>query len=1106
MAQSRLSGRERQVMDVLFRLGCASAADVRAALPDAPGYSAVRAVLSVLERKGLLVHRPDGQRYVYAPRPARSDARRLELRRLLHTFFDDSAEDVVEALLDPTVASLTPARLERLARLIEEAGHAAADGEAAPAQEGGDDRGRARAARAPRPSAGASATLVAALVGALVQGLAAAEPARSPAAVQVQPYGGAVAGTAPLAGPAAGAAKVRADTVAAPRGAAASAVADTIRPASGAPQDAAGTSRGDSPAPKRVPAARIPAQAPHVDGRLDDAAWAAAAFEAGFVQKEPDHGAAPVERTEVAFLYDDHALYVAARMESRDPDAVGDVVTARDDHGNAERIVVTLDTFHDRRTAYAFGVTASGVRLDWFHPDDDETRTDLTFNPVWVARTARDPRGWTAEMRIPFSQLRFRRADPQVWGVNVHRIVPARNESDYWVAVPRDQSGWASRFGELVGIEGVPATRRLEVTPYVSSDTRTRSDALVDPENPLDDGSRTGFRSGVDVKMGLGPNLTLDATLNPDFGQVEADPAQVNLTASEIFFDERRPFFTEGSRPLGAHLYSEFTTSDPPPLFYTRRIGAPPHGTADADFVHVPQVSTILGAAKLSGRLDSGLSIGALAALTDAEHAEIFDVALGREELVRVEPRTGFGVLRVEQELGRSGSTAALTLTGVRRALGEGDPLAALLVEQAIAGGLDWNLRFGGGNYDLKGHLLGSWLRGDSLAIARVQRSSVHYFQRPDTPQVDFDPGRTSLAGGSAMLRFRKTGGGHWRGEAGVWGDGPAFEINDLGRIGKADDIALWGNLRWREDDPAGTLRNWEVGLFGSSNLNFGGVRKFTRAALRGRTTWSNFWASLLEVGYVPPYTSDDATRGGPLMTWAPGWDLYYELLGNQQARTRWSTTGFFFRNGLGGWSLELDGVLATQAGDRWKVSFEPRFLLGNTARQYLATLDGGRAETFGSRYVFAHTKRSEVATPVRVNYAISPDLGLELYAEPFASSGRYRRFGELGEAGGRDLRTYGEAPGTSLARGEDGSVLVTDGDAGFTLPNPDFHVVSFRSNLLLRWEWHPGSTVYLVWQQNRSAFDPEGRLVSPGSLLDSFTADGENVFALKVTYWLPIG
>jgi predicted transcriptional regulator len=1092
MVHARLSGRERQVMDVLYRLGSASATDVRDALPDAPGYSAVRAVLRVLERKGLLVHRPEGPRYVYAPRPARSDARRSELRRLLDTFFDGSAEEVVEALLDPSVASLTPGQLERLGRLVEEAAGRGGDserrdgaGDSRERRHGDESVARAASDRESRPRAGASAALLAAaLVASFVHGVAVAEPPRAPRG-QIQPYGPA-AGAAPLAGAAGAAGLAAGDTTQAP--------ADTTRTA------------GDPSVPKRIPTARIADSPPDVDGRLDDAAWAGAAFDASFLQKEPNQGAPPVERTEVAFLFDDHALYVAARMESRDPGALDDVITARDDHGNAERIVVTLDTFHDRRTAYAFGVTASGVRLDWFHPDDDETRTDLTFNPVWVARTARDPRGWTAEMRIPFSQLRFRRADPQVWGVNVHRVVPARNESDYWVHVPRDQSGWASRFGELVGIQGVPATRRLEVTPYVSSDTRTRSDALVDSENPLDDGSSTGFRSGVDVKMGLGPNLTLDAALNPDFGQVEADPAQVNLSASEIFFDERRPFFTEGSRPLGAHLYSEFTTSDPPPLFYTRRIGAPPHGTAAADFVTAPQVSTILGAAKLSGRLDSGLSIGALAAVTDAEHAETFDVEMRQRDLVRVEPRTGFGVVRLEQELGRSGSTAALFATGVRRALGEDDPLAALLVEQAYAGGADWNLRFGGGNYDLKGHLLGSWLQGDSLAIARVQRSSVHYFQRPDTPQVDFDPGRTSLAGASAMLRFRKTGGGHWRGEAGIWGDGPGFEINDLGRIGKADDIALWGNLRWREDDPAGALRNWEVGLFGSSNLNFGGVRKFSRAALRGRTTWSNFWSNVLEVGYVPPYTSDDATRGGPLMTWAPGWDLYWELLGNQQARSRWGTTGFFFRNGLGGWSLELDGTFATQAGDRWKVSVEPRFTLGNTARQYLATLEGGRPETFGSRYVFAHTKRGEVATPVRVNYALSPDLGLELYAEPFASSGTYRRFGELGEAGGRDLRTYGEAPGTTLSRGEDGSVVVTDGDGGFTLPDPDFHVVSFRSNLLLRWEWHPGSTVYLVWQQNRSGSEPGGRLVSPGSLLDSFTADGENVFALKVTYWLPIG
>ncbi len=367
-----------------------------------------------------------------------------------------------------------------------------------------------------------------------------------------------------------------------------------------------GAAQEPAAARKQAQAVRIQGRAPTVDGKLDDAAWSAAPALTGLVQKLPAEGAPASEATEVRFAYDDDALYVGARMFSRDPAGIQAPVSRRDNGEQAERLLVSLDTYLDRRTAYTFGVTASGVRLDWFHPSDSEG-SDASFEPVWMARTRRDSLGWTAEMRIPFSQLRFSRADVQTWGVNVTRRIPSTNEDQYWAMVPASATGWASRFGDLAGITGIRQTRRVEFTPYVASG----ADFTSSPGegNPFDDGSQASVRVGGDVKMGLGPNLTLGATINPDFGQVELDPAEVNLSAFETFFGERRPFFTEGSQLLSVGNF-----------FYSRRIGAPPRSAAvfgladrvagDYTYLDVPPTSTNLGAAKLTGRLPSKTSIG----------------------------------------------------------------------------------------------------------------------------------------------------------------------------------------------------------------------------------------------------------------------------------------------------------------------------------------------------------------------------------------------------------------------------------------------------------------------------------------------------------------
>ena len=829
--------------------------------------------------------------------------------------------------------------------------------------------------------------------------------------------------------------------------------------------------------------------APRVDGRLDDPVWATAAFMSDFTAQDPVEGAPPRAATRVAFLYDDDALYVGARMDSERPGDVQVLLTRRDDQGASEVLVVSLDTHLDRRTAYSFGVTSAGARLDYYQPTDSRHSVEEGYDPVWEARATVDSAGWTAELRIPFSQLRFSDLPRQVWGINVNRYVPARNENLFWVMIPKNETGWTSRFGDLQGIAGIRPTRRLELLPYVA--TSATMTGGRNPANPFDDGHNLGYRAGVDVKMGMGPGLTLEATVNPDFGQVEADPAEVNLSAFPTFFSERRPFFAEGSDLLQMAGF-----------FYSRRIGAAPHGDAAGSFVSRPLNSTILGAAKLSGRLTPSVSLAALAAVTDRESARTLDTTSGALQSVRIEPVTAYGVARLVKRFGPAGSTAAFMFTAVHREMSPADPLAAVLARDAVSGGTNGTLRLAGGKYEARWMAGWSYLRGDTAALRRIQQHSAHYLHRPDATEGDYDPRRTSLAGFTFLYRIEKLGGRHWLWT--LWGEmeSPAFEINDLGRLMGANDIDNHLEIRYRENTPSRSLYNYSVAFSGRVGYNVGGVRQFTNVSLAPRFTWRNYLQTFGQLSLDFAATSDVLTRGGPLMGTARVARLSAGFETNDRVATWLSGGGEVRDDDLGGWGYSANLSLTTRPAGQWSFSVTPRWQQSVEPRQYLTSRGAGPAATFGRRYIFSFIERSTLSAQLRASYLVSPDLSVEAYVEPFAASGRFYEFGELPAPRSRALRTYG-SDGTTIARDADGTVRITDGADAFSLENPDFNVVSFRSNLVLRWEWRPGSTLFVVWQQDRSGSAPRGELVEPGRLWDALTARGNHFLAVKVAYWL---
>jgi hypothetical protein len=859
-------------------------------------------------------------------------------------------------------------------------------------------------------------------------------------------------------------------------------------------------SRADSGSARKIATAVRLRGNIHLDGKLDEAAWASAPPLTDFLQKDPIEGGEPTDKLDVRFLYDDVALYVATRVVNRNPSrTIQAPVSRRDQVSQAERIWISLDAYQDRRTAYSFGVTASGVRADWYHPSDNETNTDLSFDPVWEAAVDRQPGGWTAEMRIPFSQLRFNAAEVQRWGLNVAYSIPSRNENVFWIPVPRNASGWSSRMGVLEGIEGIRPARRLEVMPYVASSSTVNADR--DPGDPFDDGRNLEARVGGDLKVGLGPSLTLAATVNPDFGQVEADPAEVNLSAFETFFSEKRPFFIEGIQLLqGAGSY-----------FYSRRIGARPRGAADGDYVDYPQASTILGAAKLTGRLASGASVGALAAVTAPEDARSFDVTTKRFTKTRVAPLAEYGIGRLQKEYGKYSSTIGLTLTGVQRDVSDGEPLAAILNRSAYSGGVDVEHRFAGNNYAMTGLLGFSHIAGDTLAIARAQRSSARYFQRPDAKAYDYDPSRHSLSGTNGSLGIDKIAGKHWLGGVYANWESPGFEINDAGALGTADDISGAVHVTYRETTPRRYVRRYSLTLSRENGWNYDGDRQFGSVVLNSTTTFSNFWQ--LQTTNWHDFRSQNSrlTRGGPSMGTEWFNVAIVSLTNSSSASTRWQGRVYYGKDGYGAPVNRISGLLSFRPTPQWQFSIAPNYLRAVNEQQYVMRRDSGAASTYGRRYIFGRIDQSTFFADVRLNYTLKPDLTLELYAQPFAAGGAFERFGELPAARSRKLRQYG-TDGSTIQKTDTG-YLVTDtkiarGDGSpdaFVIGLRDFSVREMRSNMVLRWEYRPGSTLYLVWQQNRAGESERGDLVGLGDLFGGLSEAGTNFFAIKATFWVPV-
>jgi hypothetical protein len=868
-----------------------------------------------------------------------------------------------------------------------------------------------------------------------------------------------------------------------------------------APDPRAGTASrgGDTTAARRTMVAAPLTQGITLDGRIAEPVWRSASPATDFIVHEPQAGVPSAQRTEARIAYDDDAIYVAMRMYDEHPDSIVGQLARRDQSIHSDWAFVALDSYFDRRTGFVFGVNPRGVKVDLMIYDDRSE--NMSWDAIWEVATSVDSLGWSAEFRIPLSQLRFSgvaTAEPRVWGVQFQRRIARSQEVSFWAHVPRDANGLVSLFGELHGLEGLRPRRNLELLPYsVARVTRAPGNAA----NPFFRRNDPGMSVGADLRYGITSDLTLNATINPDFGQVEADPSVVNLSAFETFLPEKRPFFVEGANIFNFGIGVGDGDMGNESLFYSRRIGRRPQGRipGSARYHDAPAATTILGAAKLSGRTGSGWSLGLLNALTAPEQAP-YVTGSGERGDVLVEPWTNYAVGRVMRDF--SGGTGAIggIATATNRHL-DGD--MPYLRDAAYAAGVNARRRFG--DWEASGWVVGSHIRGDTAAINLAQHSPARYFQRPDNRHATLDPTRTSLSGWAGSAQFFKSGGGHWRGAGVVNVRSPGFEVNDLGYQQSADQVLQVAYVGYEQFRPSSRFRRWNLNSNQWAGWNFGGDVVALGGNINGSFTLPSFWGGHGNLGREFAAVDPAGLRGGPAIVRPGNWNIGASAYSDQRKPVRLRlNAGATREDDTGATSWRFSPSLTVRASNSAEFSLTPSYSHNDRRAQFIRRTTVAGQDLF----LLGALEQTTTSLTARLNYTASPTLSLQFYAQPFISAARYSTFMEVAQPRARSYRERFTAySGAQLAWDDENRRFTVDrsgdGTTDFTFGNPDFNFKQMRSNAVLRWEYRPGSALFLVWSHGRTAEDHFGDYRFGRDLRGLRAASGSNTLLVKFSYWL---
>lgn len=842
---------------------------------------------------------------------------------------------------------------------------------------------------------------------------------------------------------------------------------------------------------------RIDGQAPVIDGKLDDNAWESVDWGSGFIQVEPNEGQKPSQDTAFKIIYDEKNLYVAIRAFDTEPGKIEKRLSRRD-NASGDVVAIQFDSLCDRRTAFSFEISAAGVKEDELITENGMNFDD-DWNPIWYTRTRIDDKGWTVEIKIPFDQLRFSKMDSHLWGLEVSRRIFRKDEASRWQFIPVNSPGYVHLFGELHGIDGIKGKREAELSPYTVGKYETFE---KEEGNPFATGNAAALTGGLDGKIGVSSNLTLDFTINPDFGQVEADPSEVNLSVFETYFSEKRPFFIEGSNILKFQITGGDGGFAMDNLFYSRRIGRVPHyepDLRDGEYIDFPDSTRIIGAFKLSGKTKKGISIAILDSVTAREEAEL-DFS-GERRFETVEPFTNYFVMRLQKDYRAGDTRIGGMFTATNRSIHES--YLDFLHREAYTGGIDFVHNWKQKTYYVIFRAIFSHVRGSKEAIAETQLSSRRYYQRPDAGYLDFDPNRTSLTGHGGTISLGREGTGHVMYSGGVTWRSPGLELNDVGYLRSANQIMQWFWLGYRIWKPFSIFRSVHLNLNQYQGWDFGQNRLFNGMNINLNAYLKNYWSIGMGVEANFRGLSNTELRGGPALATPGGYFSWFFIGSDYRKKFNVELDGHLQHGEKDSFSgKEISIELNYRPIQSLSIELEPSINWGETELQYVDTLDYGQ----DTRYLFAYLDQKTVAIEIRLDFSLTPDLSIQYYGQPFISAGKYSRFKRIIEPRAKNYSDRFQVfPGSQVGYDAENEMYNFDengdGLVDYSVAQPDFNFRQFRSNLVIRWEFKPGSTLYLVWSQGRTGFEQIGDFSFRRDWRGLFDVAPYNVFLVKFTY-----
>lgn len=841
-----------------------------------------------------------------------------------------------------------------------------------------------------------------------------------------------------------------------------------------------------------------------LDGIPSEEAWNLVEWGGDFTQWQPNEGQPPSQQTNFKILYDEKFLYIGYRCHDKTPDSIVKRMGRRDEFPG-DWVEINIDSYHDLRTAFSFTISVSGVRNDEF-VSNDGNNSDPSWNPIWFAKTHVDNKGWTGEVKIPFSQLRYGNEPEKIWGFQVMRRLFRKEERSTWQYIPQNSGVWVSRFGELHGLNNVPMHRQVEIAPYVT----TQADKYKkEVGNPFAKGFDTRLTGGLDGKLAVTNDLILDFTINPDFGQVEADPSQVRIDGFQNFFEERRPFFIEGRNIFDYQLTGSEAGGDYDAdlLFYSRRIGSSPHGypnLSNGEYVNFPQNTSILGAAKFSGKTKKGLSIGILESITQREMATIDKNGQRRKELV--EPLTNYFVGRLQKDIKAGNTIIGGIITSVNRQKGLND----ILNRNAYSGGLDflhyWNTR----TWYIRGNIVFSHVQGSKESILNTQTGFEHLFQRTEATEVSVDSSRTTLTGMGGTIRFGKIGGRSgkrgevFKFETGLTLRSPGMELNDIGFMLTSNEINhfTWAGLHFQK--PFSIFRTARLNYNHWSRWDYSGKFIYQALNFNSHATFKNNWESGTGVTWNPFDISNNALRGASSIRRPAGiaHNLYLTSDYRKKVYVNFNTFNFWgFENAVKGNNAGLS--ISFQPLDALRVSLSGDYsYYWRRQDQFVSNITHNNT----IRTIVGEVKQKTLRFTGRLSYNLTPELTVQYYGQPFITRPLFNNFAYVSNPLAKKYDDRFHVFNRSEISYSNEEYLVdenADGTSDYSFAKPDFNFVQFRSNLVVRWEYRAGSELYLVWSQANTP-DAFSDLETPlaKSLFDNAFADqSRNIFLIKLTY-----